>query len=103
MILKFKIILAFQYISFLKSIWHRFQNKMYWNEEHFVYNVIIILIICYNYLLVYIVSLIYRDHFRNLSIVSKVLRNEALLSLDKKMTISINFHDTEKIDYHASH
>jgi hypothetical protein len=70
--IKFKTVLTFQYISFLKSIWDRFQNKMYWNEEYFVYNVIIISTICYNYLSVYIVSSTYRDHFPNLSIVSKV-------------------------------
>jgi hypothetical protein len=72
MILKFKIVLTFQYISFLKSIWDRFQIKMYWNEKHFAYNVIIISITCYNYLSVYIVSSTYRYHFRNLSIVSKI-------------------------------
>jgi hypothetical protein len=72
MILKFKTVLAIQYISFLKSFWDRFQSKMYWNEEHFAYNVIIISIICYNYLLVYIVSSTYRDHFRNLPTAPKV-------------------------------
>jgi hypothetical protein len=45
---------------------------MYWNEKHFAYNVIIISINCYNYLLVYIVSSTYPDHFRNPPIVPKV-------------------------------
>jgi hypothetical protein len=38
---------------------------MYWNEKYFVYNVIIILIDCYYYFLVYIVSSTYRERFRN--------------------------------------
>ncbi len=71
---KFKIVLTIQYISFLKSFWDRFQSKMYLNEKHFAYNVIIISIDFYDYHLVYIVSITYRDHFRTPSTTPKVGR-----------------------------
>jgi hypothetical protein len=100
MILKFKTVLAIQYISFLKSFWDRFQSKMYWNEKHFAYNVIIISIICYNYFLMYIVSSTYQDHFRNFLTVFKIIIlkviNNVLILFEKINSNKLSFR-IEKI------